>query len=266
VDRGLIRIGRPGSHQSTTVDNTSACYLIGDQNDYQHAVTLAQRAFNLFAECGDFTTAGKALVDVALMQKRLGQTDLAIAAYEASLALLPEDQWRSRFAAYHALGFARLDQGQFEAAQRCCELCNVTIQDHPGESRPYTSCLVLHAELAIYKKDWSTAKDDLGRARLRYLEDSEHFDLITVSLRLAQILLIRGEVAELRNLARQVSTLVDSLARHKFLEAALTRFVREAGLGEITLDVIDSVYLAFKNRGCPAKTEKSAPLGLNSGP
>ncbi len=64
-----------------------ACYLIGDQNDYEHAVTVARKAFHRYSECGDFASAGKALVDLGIMQDRAGQTDLAITAYEASLGL-----------------------------------------------------------------------------------------------------------------------------------------------------------------------------------
>ncbi len=100
---------------------------------------------------------------------------------------------------------------------------------------------MLRAELAIHEKVWSEASEDLHRVRVLFSEEGRVFDLITVSLRLAWVLPASGDVAELRNLARQMSTLVDSLAKHRFLEAALTRFVRDAGIGEISLDVIDSI-------------------------
>ena len=222
-----------------------ACYLIGDQNDYEHAAKVAQRAFSLLAESGDFASAGKALVDIGIMQDRAGRTDLAIAAYEASLKLLPEVQWRSRLAACQGLGLAYLDRDRVRDATGCCETAADLAVKHGAELPLRAGISRLQAEIAIRQRDWTTAKSELRAVQARWIERRNTFDLITVSLRLAWVLLICGEVAELKALANRMSSLVGSLTKHEFLEAALTRFVRDAGRGDITLDVIDSTYLAF---------------------
>ncbi len=228
-----------------------ACYLAGDQNEYQAAVAIAHEAMAVYVLRHDLPGVGKTLVDSAVMFRLMGELGAAIQAYQSSLHYLPEESLLNRFAVCQGLGNCFLVCGELQQAERCLSDALAALDSLPaGPSRMRASAQWLRAEIAIEKGDFESAECDLRAVLAIYLSNGNIFDLATCSLRLSKVLFLLGKTSDLRELAFQMDSLIKPLQRkHEFLAAALMQFIRAAFAGELTSGLIDRIYLQFKGRG-----------------
>ncbi len=207
--------------------------------DHSLGLLFAKEATHQYMLAGDPCGEGRSLVDQGTRYFHLRQLDEAIAAYEAALRLLPEDEGSNRFGAHHSLAVARHRQGSLgealESVQRAEELV--------PKVGPRLSALLLATKAKIV-----TAQGDHAEAERCYAEVLEIYrPLSPIDAALASVDLVRsrlrgGRVGPALETIKEMSTFLEPLKHNKVASQAILRLVRMALAGEeITLQMLDRV-------------------------
>ena len=230
----------PGARRVSTLQRVA--YLLSDLGEFDSASRVLDVAAMTVAQRRNWPDLGRLLVSQGALYGRTGDLREAIRSYKTSLSLLPSSLWYGRFAASHGLGLAYATLGETEEA---LEHLGDALQETEGSSALVQwGALWLRAEILLRTGRLQAARQDLTVAREILLSKSmSPLDIALVSIRLVHVLFLQEEPDELYELATQMLSMLEPIQQQNALLAGTyAHFPRLAIRGELTADLIDSVY------------------------
>ncbi len=223
--------------------------------DLSLGLLFAREAEHQYKLAGDLRGEGRTLVDQGTRYSHLGQLDEAIAAYNAALRCLPEDEAAHRFAACQSLAVAHHRQGSSRKAL-----------DYAGRAEALAPKvgLGLQALLLATKAEIVTAEGNLAEAEQCYAAELEIYKVLSpidaalVAIDLVRTQLVAGRVGPALETIKGMGALLESLKNNQLASEAIRYLFRTALTGgRITARVLDRVARAIEKsrarRGCHAR-------------
>jgi tetratricopeptide (TPR) repeat protein len=174
---------------------------------------------------GDRRGEGRSWVDQGARYFHLGELDLAVAAFEQALEVLPQDEVRHRFSAHQCLAKLHHAQGELERALRHVGLAErLGPEVEPGlVGNLYWTKAEIAGEVPDYPLVERCFADALEMFRVASPVDAA---LAAVELVRAQILQGKHEAAF--ETTRGMVSLLQALHKNRIVSAALMRLIRAA--------------------------------------
>jgi tetratricopeptide (TPR) repeat protein len=234
------------------------CYLLGNQGDYEKAVSCANAARELYFRELDIQGIGRSLVDTAIMLRRCGNHGAALRAHKLALGVLSKESWLERSCAYQSMGLAYVESEDIDQARACLAEMKTELA---GFSSVHIeiSMLSLEGEIALKQDDLRLAEKSFRRITDVLLNGSNAPRLVLGSIRLAQTLLSRRKLEELRALVGEMMPLPVRFKHNKLVFAAINEFLIAGVAGDLSEDVVNNIYLQLGGHipfpGAPKKSK-----------
>jgi tetratricopeptide (TPR) repeat protein len=208
------------------------------QGRLEEATRLLNRAIAIYRRAEQRHLLGRALLNKAHVRIWAGDPQAALELLRQGLAHIePERDVKLTLSAYHNLACVLDDLGEYDEAARVLE-----------RSRPlYLSCghlIQLHyleAHLAMGMGRLAEAEAGLREVRADFAEQSMAYDAALASLDLAEVYLLQGRHAEMRELAQEMLSIFESREQHREATAALILFQKAAEAESVTMGLVHEV-------------------------
>ncbi len=262
-----------GAGQVSTVRRTSTlqrvAYLMSYEGNFEQAEGVLEGGRLIGVRALDWRAVGRVLVSLGALLGRVGRLEESIDAHETSLRLLPAAEWHLRFAAYQGLGLSWASRGDLQSALTKLDSA-LEVLECLESAPPSIKCWVLwlRAEILLARQDLPAAELGFKAVRTIYIaQGMSSIDIAVVSLRLAKVMLLQGEFAELKELAHQMFVLLGRIEREsRLVSGAFASFLRLGVRGELTAEFLESLYRRMHGSAKEAPpllslTEHSGPTG-----
>lgn len=228
-------------------------YLLYNCGEPRQALQFTERALLQFALKGCRHDTGRCLVDRGIVYHHLLDHQRTISSCREALEFLPDWDWRNRSTAYQFIAEASLRVGRLDDAAQAADTALKALSSHGLDT------CVGHAHWVKARVCARCEEDD--RAIDHYREALAHLisggamsvDIALVALGLARVFLVRGDLAEMRELASQIQAISPMLRSSPIADSVLMEFVRVARYGEVT-----AVFLADSQRQLTSATRGRA--------
>lgn len=213
-----------------------------DQNRFDEAAVLLQRAISGYRSADETRRAGRALITLAELYRCAGRPQKALDALRRADRYLATHGTESRLhlCARHTLGVTLTDLGRYLEAQRVFRDSAELYARFPD---PWAQRRRLWLEGRIlYGLDRPEAAEAaLSEARRGFLEQEIVYDAALVSLDLAAVYARRGRAGELRRLAREMLPIFSARGVHREAQRALAYFQRAAEMEDVSESLVRGV-------------------------
>ncbi len=238
--RELLEEGTGDAFLQARVLNLEAS-LRRAQRRLEDAIPLLDRVYKFYLDCGDFHSAGRALIKKGSNTFYLGHHREAVDLFEQGLSLLepsrkPQLQSSTTLNTIDALAGC----GDYPRASRL--LLKSGLRD-AFAAEPLNLLKLRWVEGKVYAGlgRLGRAEDAFSEARRGFVQRGQAYDSALVGLDLAAVWLKKGRAAEVRELAEEMHATLDDLGVHTEAARALY-FVREACRCEaVTVSMIERV-------------------------
>ncbi len=217
-----------------------------DQNRLDDAARHLDRAITLFPLLGDVQKAARDLMQLGNVHHRQGRVDAAVDCSERALELLeasPDDRLRAY--AHYNLALFLHSEGEIDRAEE--ELAtHESLISSSGESLLFRSGW-LRARIAWSRGDQGMA-ERLFRETYRWAgERGIPFDTGLVALELALVLLVRGQTAQVKELALEALKVFAEQNVEREARAALELLAAAARRDALTRRVVERTVAALEH-------------------
>lgn len=231
--------------------------LLRAQTRFGEAMRLLKRALVLFLAVGDRHRAGRTLVNMDVVLQRKGQPEQGIPLLFQALKLLdPSQEPRIVLIAKHNLADDLADAGRYMEAQRLQTQARV-LYERFDEPWIRNRRVWVEAKIAFGLGQLTKAEELLVEARAGFLNQSAPYEVALVCLELAGIFAKQGRIAELKQLAQEMTPIFSSRKIHREALAALAFWRHsveaETASAELAARVAAAVKLGRFDRNAPAQ-------------
>ncbi len=220
-------------------------YLLSDQGDFEHAEQVLGVALLTSTKADEWRVVGRVLVSTGVLNGKRARYEEAIGAYERSLRLMPEEEWHACFSAYQGLGAAWAFRGELKESLANLKSALAVLDALPSPPPILKGVVIwLRAEIQLLRDDLPAAGRGFDEVREIYIDQGMRpIDIALISLRLAKVLLLEGNHAELNELAHQMFALLGPIERqNRLVSAAYAEFMSLTLRGKLTAEFLESLY------------------------
>lgn len=231
-----------------------AAYLLSDEACFDEALQFLGNAVVIFDELDQDVNAAKTQVQRGQVFSSMGNTNAAIRALKKSLRRLPEADpavARYRTSAYGSLAQAERMAGNLQAGE---EWLNLYLSELDADSGDFTRAKVLFEKgnLHYEKGELAAAEQCLVESR-DLLFACESPDAVLVCLDLTRVWLDQHRFHEAIELAESMARLLSQFRKNKLKEAALLKYIRAAGEGRLSIQLVESLQQTMAGRQASRK-------------
>ncbi|MCP3961605.1 MAG: hypothetical protein GY719_27510 [bacterium] len=222
----------------------------GYTGDHTLGLLFAKEAAYEHRMAGDLRGEGRSWVDQGSRYASLDRFDDAVAANQAALRCLPEDEVRHRFSAYHCLASIHLRQGRLRQAAACLGRAE-ELAPRIGED--------LVGGLQTVKATLAAVAGDHARAERAFAAATEVFrkvsplDAALASVDLARSQVLCGRMDRALGTVKGMAAFLEPLKKNALASEAILQLVRVALAGQgLTLRLLNRARRALeKGRARP---------------
>ena len=239
---GLRLAGRHGLMVARAALLQRGAYVLRDAGAYDHALVLLNEALVLYTEQESPADVGKTMVDRAIIFGHNRDYVRSETAFRVALDYLSGDEEthrQNRLAAAHGIAVAQLRLGDTAEAERWLERATELLGD--TDSSVLAKLIWHKGEIYYAKGAYPQAERAFSDAR-KILEVRENpIQGALVALDVAAALHAQGKSRALRDLAKEMTALLQYFKDNKLAEAALLEFIRAGLSDEVTEELIQGV-------------------------
>ncbi len=245
---GLELARRQKLGRSTAELLVRGAYVLGDQGEYGHALSLLEKAQLIYFDSGTLAASGKVLVVRGIMLGHQKNYSDSRRIFERALEMLPDktggsDVWH--LTAVHGTAIADFELGDFRAAKKV--LASFIDAEAIEKNSVAVKLKWLRGRIALAECDHEAAEVHLLETlRLSSLRDHP-LQVALVSLDLISALLACEKAKEAASLAKQMSTLIGRFQGNKIADGALMQLAQAGIEGQITQALLDEVRARFSD-------------------